>query len=160
MWALLYHPTYVLAYWDLEHIFGILFKHFDKYYKHIFDVVLLMRVWCLKGLYNPIKLLIYLWLIKWCLLIWSLVVTYLEIYGNLQQRITDITCCKTSRILNNKLERDSKLKIKIHLISQRENYIMGYTIVSGNKPSSVVLHQNYLIVFIEILFKKCQIYSD
>ena len=33
------------------------------------------------------------------------------------------------------------------LISQRENYITSYTIVSGNKPSSVALHQNHTIVF-------------
>ena len=39
------------------------------------------------------------------------------------------------------LERDF-LIIKHHLISQRENKIMGYTIVSGNKPSSVALHSS------------------
>ena len=35
---------------------------------------------------------------------------------------------------------------------------MGYTIVSGNKPSSVALHQNHAIVFIEMLLIKCQIF--
>ena len=35
---------------------------------------------------------------------------------------------------------------------------MGYTIVSGNKPSSIALHQNNaILVFIEmILINKCQ----
>ena len=32
---------------------------------------------------------------------------------------------------------------------QRENYNMGQTIDSGNKPSSVALHQNRAIVYIE-----------
>ena len=32
---------------------------------------------------------------------------------------------------------------------------MGYTIVSGNKPSSVALHQNHAIILIE-MFNKCQ----
>ena len=35
---------------------------------------------------------------------------------------------------------------------------MGYTIVSGNKPSSVPLHQIHAILFIEMkCFNKCQI---
>ena len=34
-----------------------------------------------------------------------------------------------------KLERDFQIS-KHHWISQTEIYIMGYTIVSGNKPSS------------------------
>ena len=33
-----------------------------------------------------------------------------------------------------------------------------YTIVSGNKPSTVALYQNHAIVFIEMLFIKCQIF--
>ena len=28
---------------------------------------------------------------------------------------------------------------------------MGYTLVSGNKPSSVALHHNHVILFIEML---------
>ena len=35
---------------------------------------------------------------------------------------------------------------------------MGYTIVSGNKPSSVALHQNHAKVFIEILLIKYLIF--
>ena len=43
---------------------------------------------------------------------------------------------------------------KHHLISQRENEIMGYTIVSGNKPSSVALHQNHAnIIYRNALIK-------
>ena len=34
---------------------------------------------------------------------------------------------------NNKLERDFQIS-KHHLIGQKENEIMGYTIVSGNNP--------------------------
>ena len=33
---------------------------------------------------------------------------------------------------------------------------MGYTIVSGNKPSSLALHRNHAIVFNEMLLNKCQ----
>ena len=51
---------------------------------------------------------------------------------------------------SNKLERNFKISNHL-LISQRENYIMGYTIVLGNKPSSVTLHQNHAVVFIEML---------
>ena len=36
---------------------------------------------------------------------------------------------------------------------------MGYTILSGNKPSSVAIHQNHSKVFIEMLLLiKCQIF--
>ena len=31
-WALWHHRTLFLVYWDLDLIFGISFKHFDKYY--------------------------------------------------------------------------------------------------------------------------------
>ena len=34
---------------------------------------------------------------------------------------------------------------------------MSYMIVSGNKPSSVTLHQNHVILFIEMLLKKIKI---
>ena len=63
-------------------------------------------------------------------------------------------------INNNKLERDFQI-CKHHLISQRENTIMGYTIVSGNRPSSVALHvhHNHAIVFIEILKQMQKFYS-
>ena len=37
---------------------------------------------------------------------------------------------------------------KHHLLSQRENYILGYSIVSGNISSSVALHQNHAIISI------------
>ena len=50
----------------------------------------------------------------------------------------------------NKLERDFQIS-KHHLISQKENQIMGYMIVLGKKPSSVGLHQNHAIVLIEML---------
>ena len=40
---------------------------------------------------------------------------------------------------------------KHHLISQREHKIMDYTIVSGNKPSSVAINQKHAKVFIEML---------
>ena len=46
--------------------------------------------------------------------------------------------------LKNKLERDFQIS-KHNFLSQRENYIMGYPIVSGNKPSSVALHQHSII---------------
>ena len=37
---------------------------------------------------------------------------------------------------------------------------MGYTIVSGNKPSSVTLHQKHaIIVFIEMLKQMLNFYS-
>ena len=52
--------------------------------------------------------------------------------------------------LINKLERDFYIS-KHRLISQRENQIMDYTIVSDNKLSSVALHQNHAIIFIEML---------
>ena len=53
---------------------------------------------------------------------------------------------------NNKLERDFRIS-KHHFISQ----IMGYTIVSGNTPSSVALYQIHAIVFIEMFYSKSQI---
>ena len=54
-------------------------------------------------------------------------------------------------VLNqNKFERDFQIS-KHHSISQRENKILGYTIVSGNKPSSVALHRDHAIVLIEML---------
>ena len=58
-----------------------------------------------------------------------------------------------------KIERGFQIS-KHNLISQRENEIMGYTIVSGNKPSPVALHQNHaiIVVFIEMLLIKCQIF--
>ena len=40
---------------------------------------------------------------------------------------------------------------KHHLISQRENEIVGYTTILGSKPSSVALHQKYAILVIEML---------
>ena len=36
---------------------------------------------------------------------------------------------------------------------------MGYTIVSGNKPTLVVLYQNHAIVFIEMFYKMTNISS-
>ena len=59
----------------------------------------------------------------------------------------------------NKLQRDFKIR-KHHFISQRENSIMGYTIVSGNKPSPVAInvHQNHAKVFYRNALIKCQIY--
>ena len=44
------------------------------------------------------------------------------------------------------------------LLSQRENKIFGWTTVSGNKHSSwsVALNQNHAIIFIEIVWIKCQ----
>ena len=36
---------------------------------------------------------------------------------------------------------------------------MGYTIVVGNKPSSVALHQTHAIVFIEMLLQMPKFYS-
>ena len=50
----------------------------------------------------------------------------------------------------NKLERNFQIS-QYHLISHRHKYIMGYTIVSGKKPSSVSLNQNHTILFIEML---------
>ena len=47
----------------------------------------------------------------------------------------------------NKLERDFQIS-NHHFISHRKNKIMGYTIVSDNKPSSVALHQNHAIVLL------------
>ena len=35
---------------------------------------------------------------------------------------------------------------------------MAYTIVSGNKSSSVALHQNHAILFIEMHLIKCKIF--
>ena len=58
----------------------------------------------------------------------------------------------------NNFEQDFQIS-KHHFISQRENQIMGYTLVSGNKPSSVALHQNHIIVFIEMLNKMPNICS-
>ena len=58
----------------------------------------------------------------------------------------------------NKLERDFQIS-KHYLISQRENEIMGYTIVSDNKPSSVALYQNHTIVYIEILKEMPNLHS-
>ena len=36
---------------------------------------------------------------------------------------------------------------------------MGYTIVSGDKPSAVALHQNHAVVFIEMLYQMTKFYS-
>ena len=48
---------------------------------------------------------------------------------------------KKNHWTNNKLKRYFQIR-QHHLTSQRENEIMGKTIVLGNKPSSVALHQN------------------
>ena len=42
---------------------------------------------------------------------------------------------------------------KHHLLGQGDNWNIGYTIVSGKTPSSVALHKNDSVVFIEILAK-------
>ena len=58
----------------------------------------------------------------------------------------------SEQITCNKLERDFQIShYHLHVTSQREHKIMGHTIVSGNKHSSVALHQNNVIVFIEML---------
>ena len=54
--------------------------------------------------------------------------------------------------MEKQLERDFQIS-KHYLISQRENLIMGKTIISDNKPSSVDLHHNHATVFIEMLIK-------
>ena len=43
-------------------------------------------------------------------------------------------------------------------MSQREKYIMGYTIVSGNKPSPVTLHQKACNNIDRNALIKCQIF--
>ena len=57
--------------------------------------------------------------------------------------------------LYNKLERDFQIS-KHHLISQRENYIMSYTIVSGNKPSSVKPYTKTMQYYLSKCVNKCQ----
>ena len=75
----------VLAYWDFEQKNCILFKHFDKYL-YIFSLSLILgmclcwwAIWvpedtCLRGIFLHTHYLIFsLNIIKWCLLIWSLI---------------------------------------------------------------------------------------
>ena len=49
-----YRRQFVLAYWDLEQIFGILLKHFDKYF-----CMILTRVCYQKRSYSPLSNLLY-----------------------------------------------------------------------------------------------------
>ena len=52
--------------------------------------------------------------------------------------------CAPGEVYINKLERDFQIS-KHHLIK------LDNGLVSGNKPSSVALHQNHILVFTEIL---------
>ena len=51
-------------------------------------------------------------------------------------------------VVFNTLERDFQIS-KCHLIGHTENKIMGYTIVSGNKPSLAALHQIQVIASVK-----------
>ena len=82
--------------------------------------------------------------------IWIIVrLSFIFVSSRKSQNETHVNICVSLHFGWEKLEF---LEIsKHHLICQRENKIMGYTIVSDNKQSSVSLHQNHAKVFIEML---------